>query len=196
MPAESWKTPLAKFAAKAGFETAPIVALVGAPNLPVTALLWRSRYAHLLVVPIETATETALRAAAALGQEWLDVSCMAEERTDHRVMDAYLLLVSGEPLPGSLFAIVQEIELDPTACRKHVVWPYPGADEEDEEIVWRRLLRVTALGLPASPAASGMTNTPVLNSEFQIRLLKDVKDLRGRAAARQHAEHPLADDSP
>jgi hypothetical protein len=193
MPPESWKAPLAKFAAKAGFETAPIEALMGAPNLPATSMLWRSPYAHLLVLVVEPATDAALRAAAALGQDWLDISCMARERNDHRVIDAYLLLVCDASLPDALGAIVQEIELNPTACRKHVVWPGPGSDEE---VVWRRLLRVTALGLPASPAASGMTNTPALNSEFQKRLLKDVKDLKGRAAARQHAEHPLADESP
>lgn len=192
MPPEGWKVPLAKFAAQAGFANVVIESLSGAPKLPATAVLWRSSYAQLLVVPIEDTTERGLRVAAELGQEWLDVSCMAQERTDHRVMDAYLLLVSDDPLTNTQFAAVQEIELDPTACRKHVAWPFPGTEDE---IVWRRLLRVTALGLPTSPAASGMTNTPALISEFQKNLLQDVKDLKGRPAARQHAEHPLLDDS-
>jgi hypothetical protein len=193
MTSNLWKNTLAKFAMKAGFETAAIEPLEGAPSLPVTAISWRSTYARLLVLAVEAATKEALLATAALGQDWLDVCCMAEERSNHRVMDAYLLLVSDDPIPEELFGAVQEIELDPTACRKHVVWPCSGADAE---IVWRRLLRVTALGLPASPAAKGMTNTPILPTELQRRLLKDVKDLKGRAAARQHAEHPLARDIP
>jgi hypothetical protein len=190
---DDWKVPLANYASKAGFAEATIEPLLGAPDLSTEARLWRSSYAQFLVLPIKSMTEAALRAAAEVGQEWLDLSCMAEERTDHRVMDAYLLIVSDDPLPDALFAAVQEIELDPTSCRKHVAWPCD--DGEEEEIIWRRLLRVTALGLPTSPAAHGMTNTPLLKTEFHRRLLKDVKDLKGKPAARQHAEHPLMDDT-
>jgi hypothetical protein len=193
MSSERWQAPLAKFATKAGFTQAVVETMAGAPELPHGALLWRASYARLLVLPVTEPTEVLLRAAVDAGQEWLDICCMAEERIDNHVMDAYLLLLSEEQIPDALFAVVQEIELDPTACRKHVAWPISG---EDDDIVWRRLLRVTALGLPASPAASGMTNTPVLKSSFQKRLLRDVKDLKGKPAARQHAENPLPDDAP
>jgi hypothetical protein len=113
---------------------------------------------------------------------------MLQERTEKRVIDAYLLLVLPDLLPDTLFSIVSEIELEPTTCRKHVAWPVPGADEE---LVWRRLLRVTALGLPDSPTAGGMTNTPELKSDLQKLLLTDVKDRKGKPAARQHAIQPI-----
>jgi hypothetical protein len=183
----SWRNPLAKFATLAGFSEAKILALNGAPELPSAARLWSASYAYLLALPVLGASIDALRAAAAVGQEWLDLCCIDAERNDHRVMDAYLLLLSAETLPDELFATVQEIELDPTACRKHVAWPLSG---DDEDSVWRRLLRVTVLGLPPSPEASGMTNSPILASDFQKRLLRDVKALKGKPAARQHAENP------
>jgi hypothetical protein len=183
----SWQSSLAKFAGLAGFAEAVVPALSGAPTLPTTARLWSASYAQLLALPISETNATALQAAAAAGQQWLDLYCIDAERNDHRVMDAYLLLISGEPLPDDLFASVQDIELDPTACRKHVAWPLLG---DDDESVWRRLLRVTVLGLPPSPSASGMTNSPILNSDFQKRLLKDVKALKGKPAARHHAETP------
>lgn len=183
----SWGNSLAKFAKLAGFAEMHIPALMGAPELPSSARLWSAAYAQLLALPVADASATALQSAAAIGQQWLDLCCIEAERSDHRVMDAYLLLLSAETLPDTLFGTVQEIELDPTACRKHVAWPSPG---EDEDTVWRRLLRVTVLGLPPSPEASGMTNSPILASDFQKKLLKDVKALKGKPAARQHAEHP------
>jgi hypothetical protein len=187
----SWQNPLAKFAALAGFAQAKLPLLVGAPELPATAELWSASYARLLALPVSVTTHDALHAAALAGQEWLDLCCIEAERNDHRVMDAYLVLLSAQTLPDTLFATVQEIELDPTACRKHVAWPLSG---DDDETVWRRLLRVTVLGLPPSPEASGMTNSPILESELQKRLLKDVKALKGKPAARQHSENP--DDNP
>lgn len=183
----SWQSPLAKFAKLAGFAEANIPTLSGAPDLPPSARLWSASYAHLLALPVTEASALALQSAAAIGQQWLDLCCIEAERSDHRVMDAYLLLLSAESLPDALFATVQEIELDPTACRKHVAWPLPG---EAEDTVWRRLLRVTVLGLPPSPEASGMTNSPTLESDFQKQLLKDVKALKGKPAARKHAENP------
>jgi hypothetical protein len=185
----SWKDSLAKFAKLAGFAEVELPVLTGAPALPDGARLWSASYAQLLALPVSETNGTALQSAAATGQQWLDLCCIEAERTDHWVMDAYLLLLSADTLPDALFATVQEIELDPTACRKHVAWPLPGNDADS---VWRRLLRVTVLGLPPSPEASGMTNSPVLASDFQKQLLKDVKALNGKPAARQHAENPDA----
>jgi hypothetical protein len=186
----SWQNPLAKFAALADFAEAKVPVLTGAPPLPSTAQLWSASYAYLLALPVSETTIDALRAAAPVGQEWLDLCCIEAERNDHRVMDAYLVLLNAETLPDTLFATVQEIELDPTACRKHVAWPLSG---DDDDTVWHRLLRVTVLGLPTSPQASGMTNSPILDSELQKRLLRDVKALKGKPAARQHAENPDTD---
>ncbi|MFI4985933.1 MAG: hypothetical protein ACHQF3_00670 [Alphaproteobacteria bacterium] len=192
MPPKDWKEPLARFATKAGFATAQTKHLSGAPELPAGAILWRSSYAQLLALPLAEANEQSLRDAARIGQEWLDVASMEQERADHQVFDAYLLLISSNPVLENLFSLVSEIELDPTACRKHVAWPETGLDTD---VVWRRMLRVTVLGLPASPTASGMTNTPLLVTDFEKNLLKDVKALKGRAAAHQHAEQPLPDDA-
>lgn len=184
----SWKSPLGRFANLAGFVLSDLPAPDGAPELPPDAHLWRAPYAQLLALPIRKTDADSLMSAAAIGQQWLDLSCIEAERDDHRVMDAYLLLLSEEPMPDELFATIQEIELDPTACRKHVAWPLAG---EDEEAIWRRLLRVTVLGLPPSPESSGMTNSPILDSEFEKRLLEDVKELKGKAAARKHAKHSV-----
>lgn len=183
----SWHTSLAKFAKLAGFVETDLPTLTGAPALPPSARLWCAGYARLLSLPVADVSDAALQSYATTGQQWLDLCCIEAERSDHRVMDAYLLLISAETLPDELFATVQAIELDPTACRKHVAWPWPG---DDEDTVWRRLLRVTVLGLPPSPEASGMTNSPILSTDFQKQLLKDVKALKGKPAARQHAEHP------
>jgi hypothetical protein len=183
----SWQDTLAKFAKLAGFAEVDLPALTGAPALPSDARLWSATYAQLLALPVSETDAMAFQNAAEIGQQWLDLCCIEAERNDRRVMDAYLLLLSAETLPTELFATVQAIELDPTACRKHVAWPLPGNDADS---VWRRVLRVTVLGLPPSPEASGMTNSPVLVSDFQKQLLKDVKALKGKPAARQHAENP------
>lgn len=183
----SWQNSLAKFAKLARFTEANIPTLSDAPDLPPHAHLWSAPYARLLALPVTEASASTLRKAVEIGQQWLDLCCIEVERKDHQVMDAYLLLLSVETLPEELFAAVQEIELDPTACRKHVAWPLPG---DDEDTVWRRLLRVTVLGLPPSPEANGMTNSPTLESDFQKQLLKDVKALKGKPAARKHAENP------
>lgn len=193
MAADSWLAPLTKFARKVGFVQTSLGDVQGAPDLPSGSVLWRSAYAQLLVVPIINVTDENLRSTVAIGQEWLDASCMAQERSEQRVIDAYLLLILPERLPPELFQVVSEIELDPTTCRKHVAWPVPGVDDE---IIWRSLLRVTSLGLPDSPTASGMTNTPTLSSGLQKMLLTDVKDLKGKPAARQHAEHPIEESEP
>lgn len=183
----SWQNSLAKFAKFAGFTEVSIPTLAGAPELPSGTRLWSAAYAQLLALPVVETNATALQNARMIGQQWLDLCCIEAERNDHRVMEGYLLLLSAETMPDVLFTTVQEIELDPTACRKHVAWPLPG---EDEDTVWRRLLRVTVLGLPASPEASGMTNSPILTSDLQKELLNDVKALKGKPAARHHAETP------
>ncbi len=192
MPSEPWLDLFAKYASKTGFQLVPIPSLEGAPLLSTSARLWRAPYAQMLVLPIVQVAEHELRLSARIGQEWLDLASMAVEREDHKVMDAYLVLVLGENVPRQMLGAVRDIELDPTACRKHVVWPLPG---NEADIVWRRFLRVTPVGLPYSPTAAGMTNTPVLASEFEQSLLDSVKNLQGRAAASLHAQRPAGSGS-
>lgn len=192
MVTNSWEAVFRHYASQTGFSSAPLPTLTGAPVLPPKATLWRSTYAQILTIEFNLPTPDILQGHAKVGQEWLDVSSMALERNDHTVMDAYLLLVSLAALPREMLYVVRDIELDPTSCRKHVAWPLPG---DSDDIVWRRLLRVTVLGLPISPQASGMTNTPTLNSDFEIRLLEDVKNLKGRPAARRHVESSEPEDS-
>ena len=181
------------FATQVGFEKTGLPAFDQAPEIPESSTFWVSRYAHILVITSEASEET-VRTTARKGQEWLDLSCIAEERRSGAVIDGYLLiLLSGTP-DKSLETLIRELELDPTACRKHFAWPVDSAIELD--LVWARIFRVTAIGFPKSPESMGMTGSPLLDTPLQRKLLEDIKELKGRNAARQHAENPsLAPDA-
>lgn len=182
-----------RFATEVGFEKTDLPTFDQAPEIAKSSTFWVSRYAHILVVTSE-ASEEPLRATAQKGQEWLDLSCMAEERRSGAVIDGYLLiLLSGTP-NKALETLIRELELDPTACRKHFAWAVESATELD--LVWARIFRVTAIGFPKSPESMGMTGSPLLDTPLQRKLLEDIKELKGRNAARQHAENPsLAPDA-
>jgi hypothetical protein len=113
---------------------------------------------------------------------------MQDERLGATVIDAYLLVLLAKKPTEPLESTLRTIELDPIACRKHFAWPENG---DSPELQWFRVLRVTSLGLPSSSAAGGMTGSPVLESELQLRILDDIRTYRGgRQAAREHADNP------
>jgi hypothetical protein len=172
------------FAVAVDFRRGTIEHFGNAPEVPDASHLWTSEYAQILAV-YSHLTEFDIRQNVRNGQEWLDVLCMNREQEFGNVVDAYLVILLNEEPSKQLQGIVREIELDPTACRKHFVWP---SNAEDQELRWSRIFRITVLGLPPSPESSGMTNTPKLHDRTQIEVLDDIKNLKPANAARKHGE--------
>ena len=177
----------AQYATQVGFKETALPVFDQAPVIPATSTFWVSHYAHILVVSAE-ASDEAVKTTAQSGQEWLDLSCMAQERQSGTVVDGYLLVLLNSAPGKSVEATIRALELDPTACRKHFAWPVESAIESD--LVWARIFRVTAIGIPKSPKSTGMTGSPLLETPLQRKLLEDIKEFKGRNAARQHAENP------
>lgn len=116
----------------------------GEAELLARATTWRSPFATLLVVPVESVEATLSRVTAA-GEAWLRDHIDAEEMQG-RLVDGYLLIAAPRRPSGAAASAVDEVEQNPYTCRKHVLWP------EDDS--WRgRLLRVTTLSLPDPPPA-------------------------------------------
>lgn len=179
---------IARYAVPVGFQRIGLPALEGVPAIPPSSILWNAPYAQMLVISLEETNENALRQMVRSGQEWLDLSCAAQERSARNVIDGYLVLLLSEVPGDALKVVIRELELDPTACRKHFAWPVAATNDAD--FAWARLLRVTSLGIPPSPELTGMTGSPLLDTPLQVRLLEDIKQLKGGNAARQHAENP------
>ena len=118
------------YALSAGFAVANPDALRGAPGLPDGSAFWRSGYAQLLVLKTEEREASQIRRLVQSGQEWLDLSCMNEERGGSAAVDGYLLLLLAHKPSGELDSAIRSIELDPVACRKHVAWPEDGDNAE------------------------------------------------------------------
>lgn len=178
---------VSELALKVGFERAEIPSLRDAPKIPSGTELWKSSYALMIVVPLESSNVEDTAGVAQIAQEWLDLACMAEEQRHRPVVDGYILFLLASAPSKELEARIRELELDPTACRKHFAWPYAA---EDPDLVWGRIYRVTPLGIPTSPVSEGMTGAPLLHVDAQRFLLEDIKNLKGRAAARSHANKP------
>lgn len=125
-----------------GFVAAGPPELAGEEELLARASTWRSPFATLLLVPVDSLEATLPRATAA-GEAWLRDHIDAEEMQG-RLLDGYLLIAAPRPPSGPVASAVDEVEQNPFTCRKHVLWP-----EGDS---WRgRLLRVTTLSLPDPP---------------------------------------------
>ena len=106
MANNAWQSLLTHYANRVGFVKSRKLASYPVHQNCKTrpAMLWKSPYAQLLALPGLQPNEQELRNAANCGQEWLDVSCMVEERLKFKVVDAYLLLVFSEVLPRKLFS--------------------------------------------------------------------------------------------
>jgi hypothetical protein len=178
----------ARLASRAGFEQRAAPRLDEAPPVPPHTEFWKSSYAQIIVVPLEATSVEAVKKTVQHAQEWLDLACMEEERRFKAVIDGYILFLIATQPSEELEIGVRALELDPTACRKHFAWPNEAADDPD--LIWARIYRVTALGIPLSPISKGMTGSPLLNTKLQKMVLEDIKNLKGKAAARQHAETP------
>lgn len=174
-----------RYAHRAGFRPVGISRFEGTVPPPDGAKLWTSTYAQLLVLNCPSSEKEELIKYARIGQEWIDVSCMNSERGDNYVVDGYLLIVLPAKPSVELWPTIRAIELDPLACRKHLAWPEDGLNPE---LRWLRIFRVTSLGIPSSPLATGMKGSPKLGSEVERKIVEDLKAARSaKKVAAQHA---------
>lgn len=150
-----WMQP---FAERVGFE------LEAGGADPPGVRVWRAPYALLGLWPVSGDTADGLLAAQNAGEAWIERRLLAEEKRGS-VMDGYLVLVLTSAAKPDLRKVAGFVELDARFCRKHVVWPEPG------EKSWSRVLRVTALGVPAVEVATGPAPPPELTEE-QMRLVE------------------------
>lgn len=174
-----------RLALQVGFQKHVTPLLAGAPTIPSETTFWKSSYAQIIVVPIEIDSVKELHEIVQHAQEWLDLACMEEEQRLKTVTDGYILFLLPNQPAEEIEMNVRALELDPTACRKHFAWPDNSAT--DPELIWGRIFRVTSLGIPRSPISAGMTGSPLLASEIEKLVLEDIKILKGKTAARQHA---------
>lgn len=133
-----------------------------ASSTPPGTGLWIGTYAVVLLWPVSTPDEMALQESFSRGQTWLDAFLTDRERTARRLLDGYLLLALPSAPDQGLWPIIRDIELDTAVCRKHVLWLVNGGIGDAR---LQRILAVTVLGLPASPAAAGVASAPSMTSE-------------------------------
>jgi hypothetical protein len=122
--------------------------------------IWAGRYAQIALCMIEECSIDAIMDAKERWQQKLDESLVRQEQANLTVIDGYLVLVLHESPDDGLRAQIREVEMDTFICRKHLVWREKGELPEER---WRRLFKVTVLGLPPSPPLSGGPNMPVLS---------------------------------
>jgi hypothetical protein len=143
--------------------------------------IWAGRYAQIALCMVKECSIDALMDAKERWQQKLDESLVRQEQANLTVIDGYLLLALPAPPDDSLRARIREVEMDTFICRKHVVWPEKGELPEER---WRRLFKVTVLGLPPSPPLSGGPNVPAL-SGTQRSIWRQIREMGPeRAAAR------------
>lgn len=100
-------------------------------------------YARVLLVPVPRASAEELRQAWSRSQEWM-AEVLEREARAGRPVDGYLLLELPEPGDAQLRRVAQEIELDPSICRKQVLRPSAAG--------WGpALARVMVHSLPPAP---------------------------------------------
>jgi hypothetical protein len=187
-------TLLARLATAVGFAKRDSACPEKAPALPAQSQLWVASYSQLLVLPLDSDDEESVKEAARCGQDWLDLSCMKQEHETRKVVDGYLLILLPRQPNREVRALVRDLELNSTACRKHFAWPIGDTNEAD--LLWLRIFRVTCIGIPDSPASAGITGSPLLQTDLEKKLLVDVKTLKGKSAATQHAENPSLGPDP
>lgn len=143
--------------------------------------IWAGRYAQVALAIVKECTATAIMAAKESWQLKLDESLIRQEQANLTVIDGYLILSLPAPPDDALRSTIRELEMDTFICRKHLVWPEEGNLPEER---WRRIYKVTVLGLPPSPELSGGVSLPALN-DLQRRLWKEIRKMGpARAAAR------------
>ena len=142
--------------------------------------IWGGSYAQIALCRVGECSVDSMVSAKETWQQRLDESLTRQEKQYSTVVDGYLILALPECPGGTMWDDIRHVELDTSVCRKQVVWPEQGKGPEEK---WRRIFKVTALGLPPSPELPGGAKMPVLN-ERQKSLWDDIRKLGpGRAAA-------------
>jgi len=122
------------------------------PDLPDTMQkvgyeLWRGDFAILLLCMV--AKPAALKECQRKAQNELDRLLLEKEQDGRGTMDGYLLLcLSTAPETTEERAMIRDLELDRSVCRKHIIWP----DGES----WAGLERVTIF----NPTLAGKGSPP------------------------------------
>ena len=149
--------------------------------------IWAGRYAQIALCIVKESSIDAIRDAKESWQQKLDELLIRQEQANLTVIDGYLILALPDCPDDRLRTYIREVEMDTFICRKHVVWP---EKEDVAEVKWRRIFKVTALGLPPSPELAGGVNMPAL-SESQNSIWNHIREMGpGRAAARILSEGP------
>lgn len=143
--------------------------------------IWAGRYAQIALCIVKECSIEKISDAKDGWQQKLDESLVRQEQANLTVIDGYLILALPAPPDDSLRAHIREVEMDTFICRKHVVWPEQGDAPEE---IWRRVFKVTVLGLPPSPELSRGVNMPALNGS-QRSVWSHIREMGPeRAAAR------------
>ncbi len=152
-------------------------------NYPAEAdgRIWGSHYAQIALCIVGDCAVDSLLSAMEKWQLKLDELLMNQEMENSTVIDGYLILAIPESPEDELRGVIRRVEMDTSVCRKHVVWPEPG---DTPEVKWRRIFKVTALGLPPSPGLAKGADFPVLDG-LQKRIWDEIGDMgAARAAAK------------
>ena len=143
--------------------------------------IWAGRYAQIALCIVNECSIDAIMNSQETWQQKLDELLIRQEQANLTVIDGYLILALPVCPDDRLRAQIREVEMDTFICRKHVVWP---EKEDAAEVKWRRIFKVTVLGLPPSPELTGGANMPAL-SEFQNSIWSHIREMGpGRAAGK------------
>ncbi len=127
--------------------------------------IWAGRYAQIALCIARDGTVDSLLSVLEGWQLKLDELLMKQEMENSTVIDGYLILAIPESPGDELRGVIRRVEMDTSICRKHVVWPEPGDVPEER---WKRIFKVTALGLPPSPGLTKGADLPVLDGLQKI----------------------------
>ncbi|HTP66315.1 MAG TPA: hypothetical protein VMJ66_13065 [Geobacteraceae bacterium] len=146
--------------------------------------IWGGSYAQIALCMVRECTIEAMMDAKDVWQQRLDESLTVQERKHVTVIDGYLILALPDCPAGGMRDCIRQVELDTSVCRKQVIWAEEGKGPEE---IWRRIFKITVLGLPPSPELSRGANMPVLNERQ-----KSLWDEFGKTGPGGAAAHILA----
>ena len=143
--------------------------------------IWAGRYAQIALCIVKECSIGAIVDAKESWQQKLDESLVRQEQANLTVIDGYLVLALPDPPDDGLRTQIRQVEMDTFICRKHLVWPEKGDTPEE---MWRRLFKVTVLGLPPSPPLSGGPNMPALSGSQRsiLNLIREMGPARAAAS--------------
>jgi hypothetical protein len=125
-----------------------------AVQTPPFAALWSGDYAHVLLWPLSGISPASIEKSASEAEGWLDDLLSGYEgKSPGRTIDGYLVLALPQPPGDDAKEEIRRLELSTRICRKHVIWPTVGQNDEHPAEPWCRVADVTVLGLPEAVMA-------------------------------------------